>query len=61
MNTANIPDNAIKSALASCVTKAKGYLNDTVNLTDPTTRYACAAHQAWTCDSTVNSANFGSN
>ncbi len=61
VSAANIPDNSIKTALASCVAKTKSYLNDTVNLTDPATRYACAAHQAWSCDNSVNSANFGSN
>jgi hypothetical protein len=60
VNAANIPDNSVKTALASCVAKTKSYLNDTVNLTAPT-RYACAAHQAWSCDNSVSSANFGSN
>jgi len=63
VNAANLPDtppSSIKSTLASCVAKTKTYLNDTTNLT-PQMRYACAAHQAWTCDNTVNAANFGPN
>jgi hypothetical protein len=60
VTAANIPDSSVKTALGSCVAKTKGYLNDTVNLT-PSGRYACAAHQAWTCDSTVNASSFGSN
>jgi len=60
VNAANIPDNSVKTALASCVAKTRTYLNDTVNLTAPT-RYACAAHQAWTCDNSVNTASFAAN
>jgi chitodextrinase len=60
VNAANIPDNSVKTALASCVGKTGTYLNDTVNLTAPM-RYACAAHQAWTCDNTVNASNFATN
>ncbi len=57
INSAPNMETGAQTALASCVAKAKGYLNDTVNLT-PSTRYACSAHQAWVCDSTVTSGNF---
>jgi hypothetical protein len=60
VSAANIPDTAVKTTLASCIAKAGTYLNDTVNLTAPT-RYACAAHQAWACDNSVNASNFAAN
>jgi len=53
-------DSGAQGTLNTCVAKAKGYLNDTVNL-DAATRYACAAHQAWVCDSTVSTSSFSSN
>lgn len=58
-NASNM-DSGAQTALNSCVAKAQGYLNDTVNL-DAQTRYACAAHQTWVCDSTVSTSNFSSN
>lgn len=58
-NASNM-DSGAQTALASCVAKAKGYLNDTVNLS-ASTRYACSAHQAWVCDSTVSTGNFVDN
>ncbi len=50
-----------KQALSDCATKASGYLNDTQHLTDPATRYSCAAHQVWTCDHAINVTDFGLN
>ena len=48
-----------KQALASCVTHAKTLLNSSTLV--PANRYACAAHQAWTCDQTVVSTQFSVN
>jgi hypothetical protein len=44
-----------KAQLAGCVTTAKGYLNDNSLASD--SRYQCAAHQAWSCDSTLGTTN----
>ena len=49
-----------KTDLLSCVAKAKTYLNDTT-LTPDSTRYACAANKAWTCDNAVSTSSFGAN
>jgi hypothetical protein len=48
-----------QAALASCVDHGKTLLNATSLTT--TNRYACAAHQAWTCDQTVVAIQFNLN
>ena len=48
-----------QAALASCVAHGKTLLN--ASSLQPASRYSCAAHQAWTCDQTVNSGQFGPN
>jgi len=48
-----------KAALSSCVTHAKDLLNASSLAT--ANRYACSAHQAWTCDQTVVANQFNQN
>ena len=55
--TGNSPNisAADQGTLASCVATGKSYLNDGSLPTD--SRYQCAAHQAWSCDSALSAHN----